>query len=148
MWAYVRTAGLVVIVFLILAMLSKMSTPELRMDMGLQQSVKKLITKSQEAQARAEQTTNPVHFLLNTNQAINYLDSALVLCSAKNCTTIAGFNVQDNYMTIMQQQENAALQLHYALNQPAALHNQQHQPQQPQQPQQHQRLDHLRARPQ
>lgn len=157
MWAYVRTAGLVVIVFLILAMLSKMSTPELRMDVGLQQSVKKLITKSQEAQARAEQATNPVHFLLNTNQAMNYLDSALALCSAKNCTTLAGFNVQDNYTAIMQQQENAALRLHYALQQPppAALpqHQQHHQPAALPQHQQHhqpmfQRPDHFRARPQ
>lgn len=117
MWAYVRTAGLVVIVFLILAMLSRMSTPELRLDVSIQHGVKTLVNKSQEAQTRAANATNPVHFLLNTNQAINYLDAAQTLCSSKHCNTIAGFNVQDNYNAVVQQQENAALKLHYFLQQ-------------------------------
>jgi hypothetical protein len=109
MLAYVRTAALVVIVFLILALLSRMSAPEVQLDMSIQHGVRQLVSKSQEAHARANTSNHPVHYLLNLTEGLNYLDAAFTLTNPKYCKTITKCDVQELYNTLLQQQEAAAL---------------------------------------
>lgn len=125
--AHVRTAALVVIVFLILAMLSRMSAPEVQLDITVQHGLNKFINKSQELEQEANNATHPVHRLVYLTQALNYLDSALTLGSPKTCETVTKCKVNTLYSTLSQQQESSALQLKHMLAQ-------QVQPQRPQQP--------------
>ena len=109
--AHVRTAALVVIVFLILAMLSRMSAPEVQLDITVQHGLKKFVNKSQELEQEANNATHPVHRLVYLTQALNYLDSALTLGSPKTCETVTKCKVTTLYSTLSQQQEHLALQL-------------------------------------
>lgn len=109
--AHVKTAALVVIVFLILAMLSRMSAPEVQLDVTVQHGLNKFVTKSQELEQEANNATHPVHRLVYLTQALNYLDSAFTLSSPKTCETVTKCNVNNLYSTLSQEQESSALQL-------------------------------------
>lgn len=118
--AHVKTAALVVIVFLILAMLSRMSAPEVQLDLTVQHGLNKFVTKSQELEQEANNATHPVHRLVYLTQALNYLDSAFALSSPKTCEAVTKCNVNNLYSTLSQQQESSALQLKHMLTpQPA-----------------------------
>jgi hypothetical protein len=131
--AHVRTAAIVIVVFLILALLSRMSAPEVQLDVTVQHSLNKLVSKSQELTNVANQSsTHPVHRLVYLTQAVNCLDSALLLANPKTCEKVTKTNVQDVYTPLAQQQETLALQIKQAL-----MYQQQQPPQQQQQQQQH-----------
>lgn len=112
MLAFIKTAALVVILFLILALLSRMSAPEVSLELGVQHGVKKLVQKSQDAALRLQVPSHPVHNLVNATQALYYLDSALTLTSAQHCETITGCKVNDLYNNLVQKQEAAAAALY------------------------------------
>lgn len=119
MFAFVKTAALVVILFLIMALLSRMSAPELQLDIGVQHSVKKLIQKSQEAASSVNSTgnANPVHNFLHSTNALSHLDAAFTLVTPKQCEILTSCKVNDLYNHLVQTQEAAANAL-YFLQQP------------------------------
>lgn len=135
----VKTAALVVIVFLILAMLSRMSAPEVQLDLTVQHGLNKFVTKSQELEKESNNAANPVHRLVYLTQALNYLDSALTLGSPKTCEAVTKCNVNSLYSTLSQQQESLALQLKHMLTPQPPIATQAH-PQPPIAPQGQRRL--------
>lgn len=108
---FVRTAALVVILFLIIALLSRMSATEVQVEVSVQHVLKKLINKSYESHVRANQAPHPIHKLIHLTQALNYVDSALHLTSVKHCENITKCPVQQFTQQLEQEQENVAVQL-------------------------------------
>ena len=108
---YVRTAGLVVILFLILALLSRMSASEVQLDVSVQHGLKKLVTKSTESHNKASQAKHPVHRLVYLTQALNYLDSATALASTKHCENVTKCPVTQLVQQLEQEQEHTAAEL-------------------------------------
>jgi hypothetical protein len=135
----VRTSGLVVVIFLILALLSRMSAQEVQLDVTVQHGLRQYVSKSQELQQQAGDSTHPVHRLVHLTQALNYLDAAFTLSNPKNCETVTKCKVSDLYTQLSQQQETVALQLLHMQQQHQHQQQQHQQPQhQQQQQQQHQ----------
>ena len=119
MLALVKTAAFIVILFLILALLSRMSAPELHLDVGVQHGVRKLVQTGQAAAARVSiNTAHPLHNLVNITSALSYLEAAQTLTSAKHCETLTGCNVHDLYNNLQQQQEAVANGLFMQLQAP------------------------------
>lgn len=118
MLALVKTAALVVILFLIMALLSRMSAPELQLDVGVQHSVKKLVSKSQEAAAQTQNQSHPVHMYLHSTNALSQLDAALTLVTPKQCETLTGCKVNELYNHLVQAQEAAANALYFLQHPP------------------------------
>lgn len=114
MLAFVKTAALVVILFLIMALLSRMSAPEVSLGpVDVQRSVKQLVQKAQDAAQRVNPSAHPVHNLVNLTQALTHLESALALTGPKNCEALTGCKMQDTMTHLSQQQETAAAALYF-----------------------------------
>lgn len=105
----VRTVGLTVVVFLILALLSRMSAPEVHLDVSVQHVLRQFVSKSQQLEQSAAQSNHPVHRLIHLTQAVNYLDAAFAMGSAKSCEKLTQCKVSELYQSLVTQQENAAL---------------------------------------
>lgn len=122
----IKTAALVVILFLIMALLSRMSAPELTLDVSVQHGVKKLVQKSQEAAAQLNTSTHPVHHLVHASTALNNLDAAFLLVNPKHCETLTGCSVNELYNNMVQKQEAAAnilyMQQQAPMPQPVHVH--------------------------
>jgi hypothetical protein len=114
MLPFIKTAALVVILFLIMALLSRMSASEVPLGpVEVQRSVRTLIQKSQDAALRVTTSAHPVHNLVNTTQALDYLESVLTLTDPKTCEELTGCKVNDVIAGLTQQQETAAASLYY-----------------------------------
>jgi hypothetical protein len=98
-----------------MALLSRMSAPELQLDIGVQHSVKKLIQKSQEAASSVISTgnANPVHNFLHSTNALSHLDAAFTLVTPKQCEILTSCEVNDLYNHLVQTQEAAANALYF-----------------------------------
>lgn len=119
MLAFIKTAALVVILFLIMALLSRMSAPEVSLGpVEVQRSVKQLVQKSQDAAQRVNLSAHPVHNLVNLTQALDYLETTLMLTGPKKCEALTGCKVQETMANLTQQQESAAASLYFRPVQP------------------------------
>ena len=125
MLAFVKTAALVVILFLIMALLSRMSAPEVHLEVGVQHSVKKLIQKGQEAASNVSESGNAVHNYVHSTNALSHLDAALSIASVKQCEALTGCKVKDVHTQMIQSQENAAHLLFLLQQQPPRQYQQQ-----------------------
>lgn len=118
---HVRTAALVILVFLILAMLSRMSAPEVQLDVSVRNGVRKFISKSQQAHAQVTTSAHPVHNLINLTQALSYMNSALDLAAPKHCEQLTGCKVSELHKMMSDQQEETALRLFSFMSPPAPI---------------------------